>query len=311
MDRTVPNFQTRVRGLDAAQVTDYILQVHGEIASLHEQVQRLQRDAGDAEAERQRLNNQIGQLHGQIGQLQSEVDRLSGPIDSVEGMSDRIARMMRIASDEAHRTKALAREEAAELTRELHDEIEAARQDRAAANAALAEFEASAAARREQILSEAKAEAEHVVQAAHAERARLTEETEENERRLRARLTQELEETERRRREAQRELAEEDARRRRENQRRLDEQLKSSWEQASAQIAAYEQEGRVKAAGIISAAERDAQLLKERTEEQVKELIKVRGDVLAALSDIQNRIETAVRRDRITVVKTAAAGDEA
>jgi len=296
MDRTIPNFQTRVRGLDAAQVTDYILQVHGEIASLQEQVQRLQRDAGDAEAERQRLNNQIGQLHGQIGQLQSEVDRLSGPIDSVEGMSDRIARMMRIASDEAHRTKALAREEAAELTRELHDEIEAARQDRAAANAALPEFEASAAARREQILSEAKAEAEHVVQAAHAERARLTEETEE---------------TERRRREAQRELAEEDARRRRENQRRLDEQLKSSWEQASAQIAAYEQEGRVKAAGIITAAERDAQLLKERTEEQVKELIKVRGDVLAALSDIQNRIETAVRRDRITVVKTAAAGEEA
>lgn len=289
MDRAIPNFPARVRGFDPAQVTDYILHAHGEIAVLQEQVKSLKRDAADAEAQRHQLNVQIAQLHG-------EVERLSGPIDSVEGMSDRIARMMRIASDEAHRTKVLAREEADELTRALREEIEAARQDRAAAGAALAQFEASAAARREQILSEAKSEAEQVVQAAHAERARLADEAED---------------AERRRREAQRELAEEDARRRRDNQRRLDEQIRSSWEQASAQIAAYEQEGRVKAAGLVSAAERETQQLRERTEEQVKELLKVRGDVLASLSEIQNRIETAVRRERISVVKQPAQSEEA
>jgi cell division septum initiation protein DivIVA len=289
MARAIPVFETQMRGLHRAQVTDYLLRIHGEIESLQEHIRMLERDASYAEADRERLNTEIGKLSG-------DIDRLSSPLDSVEGMSDRIARMMRVASDEARRTKAMAREEAVSLTRELHDEVEAARQDRVTAGAVLAELQASTAARREQILAGAKAEAEDLLQTAYNERARLAEEADE---------------AERRRREMQIRLAEEDERRRRDAQRRLDQQIKSRWHQAETRIAACEEESRLKAAGLVASAERDAKLVKERSEAEVKDLLKVRADIVAALGEIQSRIETAVRRERITVVKTPAVSEGA
>ncbi|WP_235677939.1 coiled-coil domain-containing protein [Mycolicibacterium sarraceniae] len=270
-------------------MTDYIARLHSEIESLEDQVRVLERNATYAETDRERLN-------AEIDQLRNDIQRLSGPIDSVEGMSDRIARMMRVASDEARRTKAMARDEAESLTRELRDELETARQDRAIASAALAELQSSTADRREQILLEAKAQAEEVLQAAYDERARLAEG---------------IEEAERRRREMQLHLAEEDERRRREALSRLEEQIKSRWEQAEVQIAALEKEGRLKVANMVASAERDTQSIKERTEAEIKELLKTRADVLAALGEIQSRIDGAVRRDRIAVVKAPAVNDEA
>jgi cell division septum initiation protein DivIVA len=289
MSSESPTFQVQVRGFNRAQVIDYILGIHGEIESLQERIHQLQRDASDAETDRERLTDEITALRG-------DVERLSGPIDSVEGMSDRIARMMRVASDEARLTKAMAREEADTLTRELREQVELARQERAAAGAALTELQASAVARREEILAEAKAEAEEVLQTAYNERACLAEEAEE---------------ADRRRRETQRQLAEEDERRRRDTQRRLDQQIKSSWEQAEAQIAAYEKETRLKVAGLLSSAEREAESVKTRAEGQVKELLKVRGDVLSALGEIQSRVETAIRRDKLSIVKSPPVSDEA
>ncbi|HEY0226931.1 MAG TPA: hypothetical protein VGC05_11195 [Mycobacterium sp.] len=58
-------------------------------------------------------------------------------------------------------------------------------------------------------------------------------------------------------------------------------------------------------------AERDAQSIKERTDADVQELQTTRGDVLAALREIQARIEGAVRRERIAAVKTPAMSEEA
>lgn len=289
MEDIVPNFRSQLRGFDRAQVAEFIQRTRSEIKSLQEKIGDLERTISTVEVDRERLT-------AVNSQLRSDIQRLSGPIDSVECMSERIARMMRVASDEARRTKAMAREEADALTRELRAEVEAARQDRAAASAALAELQAATAARREQILTEAKAEAEQVLQAAQNERSRLAEEAQE---------------AECRRREAELRLAEEDDRRRREAQRRHDQQIKLAWEQAESQIANLEKEGRLKAVGLIAAAEREARSIAERTEVQVKELLKVREEVVGALSEIQSRIETAVRRDRISVVKTAAEGQEA
>jgi cell division septum initiation protein DivIVA len=287
--KATPIFHSQLRGLDRAQVADYVERIHSEMDSLKEQAQKVQRALSDVEADRQRLETENGQLR-------SDITRLSGPIDSVEGMSDRIARMMRVASDEARRTKAMAREEAELLTEKLRDELEAAKHDRSAAAAALAELQASTAARREQILAEAKAEAEQLLQAARDECVRMA---------------QEAEDVERRRREAQLRLADEDERRRRETQQRMDQQIKSAWEQAETQVANLEKEGRLRAAGLIATAERDAGLITERTEAQVKELLQVRGEVVAALSEIQSRIETAIRRDRISVVKSPEVSDHA
>lgn len=283
----MPNFHGQLRGFDRAQVTDYILHIHNEMESLQEHVQVLQREVSQAEADRERFNTELGALR-------NDVNRLSGPIDSVEGMSDRVARMMRVASDEARRTKLMAREEADTLTRELRDELEAARQQRVAASAALAEFQASTAARREQILAEAQAASEELLQAAYKECARMAEEAEE---------------AERRRRETHLRQAEEDERRRREAQRRIDQQIKSAWEQAETQVANLEKDGRLRAAGLIAGAEREARSIAERTEGQVKELLQVRGEIVAALSEIQSRIETTIRRDRISVVKSPGANE--
>lgn len=122
----------------------------------------------------------------------------------------------------------------------------------------------------------------------------------------RARLA---DEAERHRREVQRQLAEEE-RRRRETQQRLDQHIKSSWEQVEAQVAEYEKESRLRAAGLLTAAEREAKVLKERAEAEVRELFKVRGEVLSGLNEIQARIETAVRRDKISVVKSPPTDDE-
>lgn len=284
----LPTFTTQLRGLDRSQVTDYIQQLHqeldtlkGRIPALEGQLSEAQRDLATADDDRARLRAEIEALRGDIA-------RLSGPIDSVEGMSDRIARMMRVASDEARRTRAMAEEEAEALTRHLRDELEAARQDRAAASAALAELQESTSLRREQILTDAKTEAGELLRAAQGECARLISETEA---------------AERARREASQRLAEEDERRRRESEREQAKQVSAAWEQAQIQIANTEKDSRLKAAALIATAEREAKLIMERTDAEVMQLIHVRGDVVGALSEIQSRIESAIRRDRMSVVK--------
>ncbi|OBJ71878.1 hypothetical protein A5643_06695 [Mycobacterium sp. 1274756.6] len=272
-----------MRGFDRAEVTDYIQRLHNEIDSLRDQMNQAHQSALTGDAERDRLA-------GEVTQLREEVERLSGPIESVENMSDRIARMMRVASDEAHRTKEMAREEAAMLTTKLNEEIEAARkevegarQDRATANAALAEFQAVTAARREEILTEARTEAEEVLQAAYAESARLIEEAEN----------------------AARVRRETDEKWRRDAQKRLDQQIKAAWEQAEKHAANLEKDARLKATDLVTAAESEARLITERTQSDIKLLHEERAGLLTALAEIQGRVEDTLRRSRISVVKDA------
>lgn len=294
MTKEIPTFETQLRGFDRGRVTDYISNLYIEIEELQYQTQTLEHQIQSLERDARWADTDRGRQDSEVEQLRSEIQRLSGPIDSVEGMSDRIARMMRVASDEARRTKTMAREEAESLTHQLHEQLEAARQERDVASATLTEFQASVAARRELILLDAQAEAEQILQSAHGECARLIEETDE---------------ADRRRREIQLRLAEEDDRRRRESIRRLDEQIAKRWEQTEAQVVAFEEESRLKAASLVATAERTAQSIHDRAEANIKELIQTRGDVLSALSAIQSQIETAVRRDQISVVRTSTMGD--
>lgn len=292
----LPNFTTQLRGLDKNQVAGYIQELHEELEALKERIPALEGQLSEAQRDLASADDDRTRLRGEIEALRGDIARLSGPIDSVEGMSDRIARMMRVASDEARRTKAMAEEEAEALTRDLRDELEAARQDRAAATAALAELQESTSLRREQILTDAKAEAGELLRAAQGECARLISETEA---------------AERARREAAQRLAEDDERRRRESEREQAKQVSAAWEQAQNQIANTEKDSRLKAAALIATAEREAKLIMERTDAEVMQLIHVRGDVVGALSEIQSRIESAIRRDRMSVVKRSAESDQA
>src|ERR1700733_5831737 len=60
MARVIPVFETQMRGFHRAQVTDYLLHIHGEIESLQEHIRMLERDASYAEADRERLNTELG-----------------------------------------------------------------------------------------------------------------------------------------------------------------------------------------------------------------------------------------------------------
>ncbi|HET9876612.1 MAG TPA: hypothetical protein VFQ37_12745 [Mycobacterium sp.] len=290
----IPDFTTQMRGFDRAEVVEYITRVHGEIETSEQDREQLTARVTE-------LQNKIEQQVAQIAQLQDDLERASGPIESVEGMSERIARMMRIASDEARRTKELAHQEAEALTLELRQQVQAASQDRIAASEALAEFQVSNNARREKILASAMTDAEEILRIAHQERDRLAQEVEEAERSRRELYLRLAEEDERKRREAQESLDEqmksaweEDVRNRREAQRRMEQQLMSAWDGAEKCIANLDQEARLKASDVLTAAQREAKLLTERTQAEVKRLRKEHSEIVVGLNEIRRWIEAAV-----------------
>ncbi|KLO30930.1 hypothetical protein ABW16_04305 [Mycolicibacter heraklionensis] len=315
----IPEFETQMRGFDRNEVSDYIARLHHEIDILQDrnksleatksqtlldreqlaaEVTRLQNDVvrmtAEAESERQRLT-------AELSQLRTQFEQVTGPVDSVEGMSDRIARMMRIASEEARRTKELARQDAEALTGELREQLEAAKHDRAAASEALAEFQTSTNARRTKILEAATQEAEQILRIAHEERSRIAQEIEEAERSRRELYQRLAEEDERNRRAAQESLDEqiklaweEDERNRREAQHRLDQKMKTAWEQAEANIAKLDKEARLEASSLIASTKREAKVLTERTQAEVDLLKRERAGIVTHLSEIRNWIDTAV-----------------
>lgn len=331
----IPEFETQMRGFDRNEVSDYIARLHHEIEILQDrtksldavkaqtrfdreqltaEVTRLQNDivrmTAEADSERQRLT-------AELAELRSQFEQVTGPVDSVEGMSDRIARMMRIASEEARRTKELARQDAEALTAELREQLEAARQDRSAASEALAEFQASTNVRRTKILETATAEAEEILRIAHEERSRIAQEIEDAERSRREVYQRLAEEDERNRRAAQEALDEqiklaweEDERNRREAQRRLDQKMQAAWEQAEANIAKLDKEARLEASTLISTTKRESKLLTERTQAEVDLLVRERAGIVTHLNEIRNWIDTAVG-DSLPVTEDAPAQEDA
>ncbi len=319
----IPEFETQMRGFDRNEVADYIARLHHEIDILQDrgksleatksqtlidreqlvaEVTRLQNDVvrmtAEADSERQHLT-------AELAQLRSQFEQVTGPVDSVEGMSDRIARMMRIASEEARRTKELARQDAESLTGELREQLEAAKHDRAAASEALAEFQASTNARRTKTPEAATQEAEQILQMAHQERSRIAQEIEEAERSRRELYQRLAEEDERNRRAAQESLDEqiklaweEDERNRREAQHRLDQKMKAAWEQAEANIAKLDKEARLEASSLIAGTQREAKVITERTLAEVDLLKRERAGIVTHLSEIRNWIDTTVGENR-------------
>ncbi|CAJ1498695.1 hypothetical protein MU0083_001993 [[Mycobacterium] kokjensenii] len=314
----IPEFETQLRGFDRDEVADYVdrlqrkfeflqqrtksldateRQARSDCERLAAEVARLKNDiavrAADAEAQRRELIAEMTYLH-------SQVEQVSEPAESVEGMSDRIARMMRIASEEARRTKELARQEAEALTGELREKLTAARYDRAAANRELSELQASAEARRAKILEIATAEADEILRLAQEERDRIVQEAEAGAASRRAVYQRLAEEEERNRLAAQEVLDEqmkaaweEDERHRGEAQRRLDQRLKAAWEQADAAIVELDKRAHWEAATLVANAQHEARALDERAQSEVAVLEQERAELVADLKLIKNWINTA------------------
>ncbi len=313
----IPEFETQLRGFDRNEVADYLGRLHHKVEILRERTKSLDTARGQARSDCERLTAEVARLQNDLAQrtadadakrrelisemtqLHSQFEQVTAPVDTVEGMSDRIARMMRIASEEARRTKELAHHEAESLSGDLRKQLMAARSDRAAAAAELAELQASANARRTKILEIATAQAQEILRLACEERDRITEETEDAEHTRRAVYQRLAEEEERHRLAAHETLDEqfklaweEDERHRGEAQRRLDQKLKAAWEQTEAAIAELDTEAHWEAATLVAAAQHEVKVISEHAQAEVDQLKQERTELVADLKLIKNWINT-------------------
>ncbi|GAC80024.1 MULTISPECIES: hypothetical protein [Gordonia] len=121
-------FPIVMRGYDRDQVTDHIRRLDAEL-----QMMAADRDSAHASADQ--LHERLEQARAQVHSLQRDVDTLSVPPTTVAGMTERVSRMLQLATDEAAELRANAREEAAETISVARQEAKAER-DSAATDAA-------------------------------------------------------------------------------------------------------------------------------------------------------------------------------
>lgn len=131
-------FSIVMRGYDRDQVTDHIRQLEADLAMMAA-------DRDSAHAHAAELLNHLDETRGRVRSLQQDVDALSVPPTTVAGMSERLSRMLGLATEEAGEIRATARDEAAELVsvaRQEADETLSEAQDEAARTLELAKQQA-------------------------------------------------------------------------------------------------------------------------------------------------------------------------
>lgn len=183
-------FAIAMRGYDRDQVNEFYRSRDAEM-----RVIAADRDAATANAAE--LAQRLEDARDEIDDLRREVDHLSVPPTTAEGMSDRMSRMLRLASDEASDIRATAqadademlsvarqeaeqlRNEATALAEQTRAEQEEARRELSNRRAAMeSEHESTMQAARDEarrIVEAAKAEAEHLDQQAQINRDRIQE----------------------------------------------------------------------------------------------------------------------------------------
>ena len=169
-DRGMP-FTIVRKGYDKDEVRRYYDRFDSEL-----RLTATDRDAAAAQA--RELAIQLEDARDEIDELRHDVDRLSVPPTTAEGMSERISRMLRLASDEASEVRAKAEADAAEMVSVAE---QAERATPSALRDEMSELEDRRAAlerEHEQTMTAARAEGTRIVEAAVAERDRLTAEAE-------------------------------------------------------------------------------------------------------------------------------------
>ncbi|MBS9372929.1 hypothetical protein [Rhodococcus sp. B50] len=159
------------KGFDRDEVTNYFARFEAEL-----RVTATDRDAAAAQA--RDLARQLENARNEIDELRKDVDRLSVPPTTAEGMSDRISRMLRLASDEASELRARAEADAAEMISLAEQEGIRLRGDYEKKLAELEDTRVAFAAEHERTMIAARAEGERIVAAARAEAERLAAEAE-------------------------------------------------------------------------------------------------------------------------------------
>ncbi|MGB3604823.1 hypothetical protein [Gordonia sp. (in: high G+C Gram-positive bacteria)] len=120
-------FPIVMRGYDRDQVTDHLRRLDAELRMMASD-----RDSAHASAED--LQGRLDDARHRIRDLQDEVNVLSVPPTTVAGMTDRVSRMLQLATDEASEVRANARDEADERLSVARQEAEDIRSEAAAAS---------------------------------------------------------------------------------------------------------------------------------------------------------------------------------
>lgn len=115
-------FAVVLRGYDREQVSEQFRRFQSEIRVL-----AADRDAASAHA--RELTDLLDDAQDEIDNLRRDIDRLAVPPTTAEGMGDRIARMMRLASDEASEIRAAAQAAADETRSVAAQDADAARRE--------------------------------------------------------------------------------------------------------------------------------------------------------------------------------------
>ncbi|MFE3003319.1 hypothetical protein ACFXG4_51375 [Nocardia sp. NPDC059246] len=159
------------KGYDRDEVRNYFDRFDAEL-----RVTATDRDAAAAQA--RNLAAQLEDARDEIDELRKEVDRLSVPPTTAEGMSDRISRMLRLASDEASEVRAQAQAEAAEMISIAEQQATEMRGKYESLLSETKEKREALEIEFEQTLANARSESAKIVEAANAEADRLTKESE-------------------------------------------------------------------------------------------------------------------------------------
>lgn len=150
-----------MRGYDRDQVTDHLRRLEAEL-------RMMAADRDSAHANSDELQGHLDDARRRIRDLQDEVDKLSVPPTTVAGMTDRISRMLQLATDESSELRATARDEAAETLSVARQEAE---DIRAAAASASTRTKELAQEHADSMITDAEKRAAEIDEAAKAREA--------------------------------------------------------------------------------------------------------------------------------------------
>ncbi|SER60984.1 chromosome segregation protein [Actinokineospora terrae] len=164
-------FDITKRGYSRAQVEEHLERLDAELQLLHA-------DRNAAVSQATDLAKQLESARGDLSDLRGQIDRLSQPPTTLEGLSERLQRMLRLATEEAQETRSRADAEANGIRAKAEADAGALRQRYEGLIAELDARRAAMEAEHRGIVDKARADAEQTVGTARAEAARLEAESE-------------------------------------------------------------------------------------------------------------------------------------
>ena len=255
------------RGYDCAQVDYQLEQLRADL-----QIAVTDRDAGAAQAAE--LTRALEAARGEIDELRVDIKRLAAPPTSVEGMSERVARMLRSAQNEAAEITAAATKAAAAARADAEREGDELRARYEQMIAQAQRRRSAMDAEHERAMADAHREAEQIVAQAKQRAAQLDADSAARRRQVEEDFDITMSQ---RRRDATRAVAQEEATSKAEAKRRIDEATDV-------------------ARRLVTEADQTAVARMKEATRQVDALRTLRRQIASQLESVSSKLEDALRQ---------------